>query len=345
MATITTAEEKKGKASPHRVLALYKFVEARLTRETLKELQEELLQECDKYGAKGTLLLAEEGINGTICYPFSVTDSLDEKDPLFEFFQKKFQGGLRTRISHSNFRVFPRMKVKIKSEIVTLHQENCHPSESKGIYVKPKEWNELLEDPDCLVIDTRNEYEIHVGTFRNAVNPETQNFVEFPEWMERNLSGDKAPKKIAMFCTGGIRCEKATNACQKLVSPGVPVYHLEGGILAYLDEIQPKDSLFDGDCYVFDQRVAVTYGNQPSTKFTDSCKACRHPLCREDLDDPSFVEGLSCRWCINQLTDKQRERFASRQRQVEIARKRGIEEFFDPQQMRKPRAVPPSRGK
>lgn len=363
MATITNAELKK--AGPHRVLALYKFVTPKFSVECLPTLQAELYANCEKYHAKGTLLLAPEGINGTICYPFtgiasaedqeSNNDSYnhpnnnnnnDDDDKLLSFLQSKFGQDLRIRVSKANFKVFPRLKVKIKTEIVTLHCDNCDPTERKGIYVKPEEWNALLQDPDCLVVDTRNEYEVRVGTFRNAINPHTQNFVEFPEWMQHHLAGmedrhgngDKVPpKKVAMFCTGGIRCEKATNVCQTLVPSDVPVYHLEGGILAYLDSIPPEESLFDGDCYVFDQRVAVTYGNQPSAKFINSCKACRHPLCKEDMESHEYVEGLSCRWCYESLTDKQKERFASRQRQVEIARERGVEEFFDPQQMRKNR--------
>ena len=187
-------------------------------------------------------------------------------------------------------------------------------------------------------MDTRNEYEVRVGTFRNAINPHTQNFVEFPDWMEQHMAGGKTPKKIAMFCTGGIRCEKATNACQKLVPSDVEVFHLEGGILNYLDSVPPEDSLFDGECYVFDQRVAVTYGNQPSTKFTESCKACRHPLSKVDMEGEEYVEGLACRWCAERQTEKQKERFASRQRQVQLARERGVEDFFDPQQMRKHRS-------
>lgn len=336
MAAIVNGETKEQKSAPHRVLALYKFVEHRIPQESLKALQAELNDQCQKNHAKGTLLLAEEGINGTICYPFP--DDGSDEDPMLHYLESKFGNDLRKRISKANFNAFPRMKVKIKSEIVTLHQKDCHPTESKGVYVKPKEWNKLLTDPDCLVVDTRNEYEVHVGTFRNAINPHTQNFVEFPEWMEQHVAGDKAPKKIAMFCTGGIRCEKATNACQKLVPKDVPVYHLEGGILAYLDEVKPEESLFDGECYVFDQRVAVTYGNQPSNKFTDSCKACRHPLSKEEMEAEGYAEGISCPWCVEKLNEKQKERFASRQRQVELARERGVEEFFDPEQMRKKRS-------
>ena len=207
------SNEHKGKASvpiprivaciedqppiPTRVLALYKFVTPKIKREFLKELQHILEAECRKYKARGTLLIAEEGINGTICYPFEPDQ---KEDHLLTFLQSTFDNGLRTRISRADRLVFARLKIKIKSEIVTMHQEECSPTESKGLYVKPDEWNQLIQDPDCLVIDTRNEYEIHVGNFRNAVNPKTQSFVEFPDWMEQNIQGNQAPKKIAMFC-------------------------------------------------------------------------------------------------------------------------------------------------
>ena len=335
MATITNAEVKNLKSSPHRVLALYKFVEKKFDQQELAELRSELQQNCHQHDARGTLLLAAEGINGTICYPFENK----VEDSLLKFLQSVFGEDLRIRISEASFNCFPRMKVKVKGEIVSIHTGECDPTKGKGKYVKPEQWNTLLNDPDCLVIDTRNDYEVHVGTFRNAINPQTKGFTEFPKWMEENLVGANTPKKIAMFCTGGIRCEKATNVCQKLVPKDVPVYHLEGGILAYLDTVKPEESMFEGDCYVFDQRVAVTYGNKPSTRYVDSCKACRHPLSQAELEGEDYIEGLSCVWCSDKLTDKQKERFAMRQRQVEIARERGVEEFFDPEQMRKRKHV------
>jgi UPF0176 protein len=335
MTTIVNAEvnKKNLKSSPHRVIALYEFVEQKFNDEQLTELRSLLQEQCQKHDARGTLLLAREGINGTICYPFEGKG--EEEDTLLEFLRSKFGKQLRIRTSEANFNCFPRMKVKIKGEIVSIHKDECDPTKAKGEYVKPEMWNDLLNDPECLVIDTRNDYEVQVGTFRNAINPQTKGFTEFPKWMEENLVGESVPKKIAMFCTGGIRCEKATNICQKLVPKDVPVYHLEGGILAYLDLVKPEESMFEGDCYVFDQRIAVTYGNKPSTRYVDSCKACRHPLSREQLEGKEYVEGLSCLWCYDKITDRQRERFAMRQRQVEIARERGVEEFFDPEQMRK----------
>jgi UPF0176 protein len=315
--------------NPYRVLALYKFVSPKISTEELPTLQAEIEETCRQHKALGTLLLAEEGINGTICYPLNDANHDDDDDKLLDFLQHKFNNSLRTRVSKADRPVFARLKIKIKKEIVTMHRDDtagsdamtCDPSKMVGEYVKPQDWNRLLLDPDTLVVDTRNQYEIDVGTFRNAVNPHTQNFVEFPDWMKQNVAGDKAPKKIAMFCTGGIRCEKATNACLQLVPEGVPVYHLEGGILAYLNDIPPEESLFDGDCYVFDQRVAVTHGLKPSTTYQDSCHGCRHPLSKDDMARPDFVDGVSCRYCANKLTEEQRERYQSRQRQIDLAKK------------------------
>jgi UPF0176 protein len=320
----------------YRVLALYKFVKPKLSRDVVRGIQSEIETVCRRHSVKGTLLLAEEGINGTICYPFDNSDY----DKLLDFLQVKFDHALRIRISSADHPVFSRLKVKIKREIVTMHWEGdgeigavnrpvlpfvsaCNPTERVGEYVKPQHWNQLLLDPDTLVIDTRNEYEIDVGTFRNAVNPHTKSFVEFPDWMKDNLVGKHHPqkKKIAMFCTGGIRCEKATSACLQLLSNDIPVYHLEGGILAYLNDIPPEQSLFDGDCYVFDQRIAVTYGLQPSIKYQESCHGCRHPLSAEDLKRKDCVEGVSCRYCTDELTEKKLERCMARQRQIELAMK------------------------
>jgi UPF0176 protein len=324
------SEQESSKSTSTRILALYKFLDPPLSKECLEDLQGELEIELRRNGSRGTLLVASEGINGTICYPFHPSAA---KDPVLEFLQSKFNNSLRIRISAYDRPVFARLKIKLKTEIVTMHQEDSHPIEGVGKHVGPEEWNNILNDPDCLVIDTRNEYEIDVGTFKNAVNPRTQSFVEFPAWMRKNISGAKAPKKIAMFCTGGIRCEKATNVCLKMVPQGSEVFHLEGGILNYLDSIKPEESLYKGECYVFDQRVAVTYGLKPSEIFSRSCHACRHPLSIEDLKRDDFIEGLSCRWCVDKLSEKQRERFAQRQKQILLARQKGIPHIHDPKEI------------
>jgi UPF0176 protein len=200
---MTSNHQEDTQSTPHRVLALYKFVSPFLPKESLKDLQAEIETTCRKYRSRGTILLAEEGINGTICYP----KNQEEEDPVLAYLQSKFDNSLRIRVSQADRMVFSRLRIKIKKEIVTMHQEDIHPTECVGMHVKPSKWNELLEDPECLVIDTRNEYEVQVGTFRNAVNPHTQHFTEFPEWMSQNLAAaeKQPPKKIAMFCKYGRR--------------------------------------------------------------------------------------------------------------------------------------------
>jgi UPF0176 protein len=293
------------------VLALYRFT--RLPQQDctqdLVALQEELERQCRAFRARGCLLIANEGINGTIC-------SDVEEEFLLDYFQTKFEG-MRYRISKSSHQIFARLKVKIKSEIVTLGQDGVDPTKGVGTYVPPEDWNEFLLDPETLVIDTRNHYEIRLGTFVGAENPHTTSFREFPAWLKQQAEEREPPKRIAMYCTGGIRCEKATVITSELF-PNTEVYHLEGGILAYLDKVQPEDSLFDGECYVFDQRTAVTHGLKPSERYT-SCFACRSPLGVEDLQRDDFVEGISCRYCLNELTEKRRERLEGRQRQIQLA--------------------------
>lgn len=307
----------------YQILALYKFVTPKIPQEELKPLQQEIETECRNAHARGCILVAPEGVNGTICYP-------QDDQVLLNFFQEKFPG-LRFRVSFDNRPVFTRLKIKIKQEIVTLSCD-IDPTQRVGTYVPPgPEWNKLLQDPDCLVIDTRNEYEVRVGTFQNAVNPHTQNFKELPEWMEQQAQQQK-PKSIAMFCTGGIRCEKATSlALASNVFPNVPVRHLEGGILGYLDTVSEQESLYQGECYVFDQRVAVTHGLVPTTKYTQ-CHACRNPLLWQDKERDDYVEGVSCRYCVDSITEKKRMRQEERQRQIELAEKLGTPHLYDPKE-------------
>jgi UPF0176 protein len=192
------------------------------------------------------------------------------------------------------------------------------PNTMAGKYVKPKDWNALITDPDVVVVDTRNDYEVRVGTFKGAINPETQSFRELPEWVE-NADILREKKKVAMFCTGGIRCEKST---AYLKSQGFDeVYHLEGGILKYLEEIPEEESLWEGDCFVFDERVTVKHGLEPGEY--ELCRACRNPVSPEDKTSEHWEEGVSCPWCINEKTDEERERFRERQRQIRLARQRG----------------------
>ena len=277
-------------------------------------MQEELESFCLAQQVRGTLILSTEGVNGTICYPAS------ENDKVRNTLQSKFPG-LRTRISRDNRNVFARLRIKIKSQIVSIGDINVNvdPTDTVGLYVKPgADWDSLLKDPECLVVDTRNAYEVRIGTFEGAVNPLTENFTEFPEWLTTKAASSK---KIAMFCTGGIRCEKATSLAKSLF-PDKQVYHLEGGILAYLDTVQEDQSTFHGECYVFDQRVAVTHGLNPSQQYV-SCFACRQPLSPQEREDVSYKEGLSCQYCVDDATEKQRQRFEDRNKQIELATKQG----------------------
>jgi UPF0176 protein len=210
------------------------------------------------------------------------------------------------------------MKVKLKREIVTMGQENIDPNVCVGRYASPQEWNALIDDPDVLVIDTRNEYEVEIGTFAGAVNPQTNSFREFPDWVEQNLD-PKKHKKVAMFCTGGIRCEKSTSL---LVSRGFEdVWHLKGGILNYLEQTPEEDTRWEGECFVFDSRVAVNH--QLEKGSYDQCFACRFPIDDDQKQSPHYLPGVSCPRCVNAHTEQQKGRFAERQRQIGLAKRRG----------------------
>lgn len=305
---------------PYRILAVYKFVSPQLEKGFLTSLKQKMEALCVTLDVRGTLILSPEGLNGTVCYPSPKNDD----DVLLLLLQTEFPG-IRTRITLADRGIFPRLRIKVKPQIVTMGPP-VYPTESVGQYVKPgKDWDYLLQDPDCLVVDTRNHYEVRIGTFRGAVNPNTHNFAEFPAWLEKEAS---SAKKIAMFCTGGIRCEKATSFAKTLF-PEKPVYHLEGGILGYLDSVDEDKSHFNGECYVFDQRVAVTHGLRASEKYTP-CFACRQPLSQQERHDSDYKEGLSCRYCINGSTEKQKRRFQDRNKQIDLATKRGKLHIHDP---------------
>jgi len=308
--------------SHYQILALYRFVAPKLQNSQLASLQVEIERTCRAHHARGCILIAPEGINGTISYPMH-----GEHDVLLQFFEQAFPG-LKTRLSAHRCHVFARLKVKVKAEIVTMAGRQVDPTEQSGEYVKPTEWNNLLKDPDCVVIDARNDFEIYVGAFPNAINPATTHFSEFPKWFETAVT--KQPKRIGMYCTGGIRCEKST-AIAKLCFPNTPVYHLEGGILAYLDTLPASESMFHGECYVFDQRVAVTHGLAPSSSYT-SCHACRHPLSLNDRQNADYRQGLSCSFCVSTITERQRQRFEERQHQVELAQENGVLHMHDPKE-------------
>lgn len=294
---------------PIRVAALYRF--CRLP--DFAGLRQPLQDLCDAHGIKGTLLLAHEGINGT------VAGSDGAIDALVAWLQARpdFQG-MELKFSRAATMPFHRMKVRLKKEIVTMGVTDIDPLSGAGAYVEPAAWNDLISDPDTVVVDTRNAYEVTLGTFRGAIDPKTSTFREFPDWVARNhnlLSG----RKVAMFCTGGIRCEKATAYVRSL---GIEeVYHLKGGILQYLEDVPAHESLWDGECFVFDERVSVRHGLE--TGEAALCRACRHPLTPAERASPAFEEGVSCPHCIAERSDADRKRYADRQRQVEIAQRRG----------------------
>ncbi|MBN7796315.1 rhodanese-related sulfurtransferase [Parahaliea mediterranea] len=291
------------------VAALYKFV----ALDDYHELREPLLDACLAAGARGTLLLAAEGINGTIAGSREGIDAVLDwlrADPRLVDVEHKE--------SYDDHMPFYRMKVKLKREIVTMGVEGIDPNQCVGTYVEPRDWNALVEDPEVLLIDTRNDYEYGIGTFRGARDPHTTTFREFPGYVRRELDPAKH-KKVAMFCTGGIRCEKASAFMLK--EGFEEVYHLKGGILKYLEEVPEAQSTWEGECFVFDNRVAVNH--QLEKGQYDQCYGCRHPITEDDKRSRLYEKGVCCPRCYDSLSDDQKARFAERQKQVELAALRG----------------------
>lgn len=291
------------------VSALYKFV----TLEHFEELRQPLLTLMQQQGIRGTILLAKEGINGTIA------GQAEAIEALYHWFSQ--QPGLEN-ISHkeSTHDTFPfnRAKVKLKKEIVTMGIDGIDPKAIVGTYVKPQDWNQLITADDVLLIDTRNDYEVQIGTFQGAINPKTDTFREFPEYVKQHLDPQKH-KKVAMFCTGGIRCEKST---AYLKEQGFDeVYHLEGGILKYLEEVPAQSSLWQGECFVFDERVTVNHALEKGNYI--QCHACRFPITEADTQHPAYAPGVSCHHCINKQTAEQKQRYQEREKQSQLARSRG----------------------
>ena len=305
---------------PGRVMALYHFAHPALTDARIAVLREELLERCQALGILGTLLLAGEGINGTVNGAQSSLDALAEflrQQPEFRELQSKCSAARDGEVA------FLRMKVKIKDEIVSFGQ-NVSPAINSGEHVNAQRFNELLDDPDVVVIDTRNTYEVEVGTFPGAINPQTRNFREFPAFVEKNLDPETQPR-VAMFCTGGIRCEKAS---AYLLERGFnEVYQLDGGILKYLETVgddeenSPSQNRWSGECFVFDQRVALDAQLRPGAYV--QCHACRRPLPKSETGHPDYVIGVSCPGCINETDSERRSGFTERQRQIELAVSRG----------------------
>jgi UPF0176 protein len=293
------------------VSALYKFV----SLDDYTALRKPLLKLMEEHHVKGTLLLAKEGINGTIAGDRKGIDALLawlRSDPRF--------ADLETKESYEQAMPFYRSKVKLKKEIVTMGVEGIDPKNIVGTYVKPKDWNALISDPDVLLIDTRNDYEVKIGAFKGAVNPETETFREFSQYVKQQLDPAKH-KKIAMYCTGGIRCEKST---AYLKEQGFEdVYHLQGGILKYLEEVPAEQSVWQGECFVFDNRVAVNHDLEKGQY--DQCYACRYPITEDEKNSEQYQQGVSCPHCYDKVTEKQRQRFLEREKQVQMSRQRGEE--------------------
>lgn len=268
---------------------------------------------CRDGGVAGTLLLAGEGINGTIAGPRAGIDAV-----LAHIRSLPGCTDLEWKEAQSDHPPFARLKVRLKKEIVTMGQPDVDPKARVGRYVDPEDWNDLISQPDVAVIDTRNDYEVAIGTFKDAVDPETKSFGEFPAWWEANKDRFHN-KRVAMFCTGGIRCEKSTNY---LLGQGVEeVYHLKGGILKYLEEIPAENSSWQGECFVFDNRVSVGHGLKEGPHIL--CHGCRRPLLPEDTKRPEYEKGVSCHQCINETSPQDKARFRERQKQIALARERG----------------------
>jgi UPF0176 protein len=294
-------------------IAFYQFI----TLDNKNSIQEKIQIFCGVNNIKGTILLADEGINGTI------SGRENNIRNFLQFVKKEsFLSGIFSQLEHKESwatkNPFYRMKVRLKKEIVALGVAGVSPTVKVGKYVKPEDWNNLISDPNTIIIDTRNNYEVDIGTFKNAINPNTATFRELPNYVENNLN-PKTRKKIAMFCTGGIRCEKATSL---MIEKGFQdVYHLKGGILKYLETIDKDKSLWKGECFVFDERVAVTHGLNEG-KY-DQCYACRHPLSPDEMNSSYYIKYVSCPYCFNKLTDKKKSSVIERKKQIELAKLRG----------------------
>ena len=293
------------------VAALYKFSSIN----DPESLHNEIRKSLKSLSISGTILVGEEGINGTI----SGTNSNIKKAIAFIQSIKGF-ASLDIKYSESPKNPFTRLKIKLKKEIVTIGDRSINPNKIVGDYVDPKNWNSLIDDKDTILIDTRNDYEYSIGTFKNAINPKTVKFREFPKWVKNQnfTEDDKKNKKVAMFCTGGIRCEKASSLMMK--DGFENVHHLKGGILNYFQSVKNEDSLWEGECFVFDDRVSV---NQDLTVGTyDMCHGCRMPITEDDKKLKEFIKGVACPKCFNTTTEDQKARYMSRQKQVDLAKAR-----------------------
>ena len=306
--------EVRLKKFKYKVAAFYNF--SSIIDHEILLIKEELTHLATKQEIKGTVLLAYEGVNGTVCgTENAIVQFIETLEKLLKVSE------INVKYSWTEKQAFRRFKARKKKEIVTIGIKQVNPSKSVGKYIKAGEWNEFLEDPSNVVIDTRNEYEIKIGNFKGALNPHTSSFREFPAWVQKHLKPlieENPSLKIGMYCTGGIRCEKATSF---LIEEGFSdVYHLEGGILKYLEDVSAEKSLWNGECFVFDQRVSLDHDLLPGSHRM--CHACGLPISPEDLKKPTYIKGLQCEACVDKFTDSDRARFAERQRQIDEIMKR-----------------------
>ena len=293
----------------YKIVSLYCFFP--FQENLILEFKEKLLSIEIKNDLSGLLILASEGINGTICANNNVIE-------IVITLIKKYTGkrNLNEKINFSKKKVFKKLKIKIKKEIVTMGVPEINPAQDNGTYIDSSKWNKLIQNQNTILIDTRNHYEVSIGTFKNSINPNTRNFSEFPKWVEDHLDTyleKKESKNIAMFCTGGIRCEKATSLLKKKGFKNI--YHLQGGILQYLDDVTEDKNLFEGECFVFDKRVALNHYLEKGSYSI--CHACGMPVSIQDQKRKEYREGVQCHFCINQFSDDDRKRFEERQKQID----------------------------
>ena len=292
----------------YKVVSIYSFFS--FQENLILELKNKLISIESDNDLSGLLIIAKEGINGTICAEENIIEKALN-------LLRKFVGvnELNLKVSYSKTKIFKKLKIKIKNEIVTMGVPEINPSKDAGTYINSFAWNKLIKDQNTLVIDTRNHYEVSIGSFKDSINPNTENFSEFPEWVDNNLDkhlGNANYKNIAMFCTGGIRCEKATTL---LKNKGYKnIFHLKGGILKYLEDISKEESLFEGECFVFDRRVALDHELRKGSYSI--CHACGMPISFDDQTKEAYIEGVQCHNCIDKFTDLDRKRFEERQKQI-----------------------------
>jgi len=297
------------KGKNYKIVSLYSFFP--FQEKLIIELKNKLLEIENENDLSGLLIFASEGINGTICAEKNVIDIV------VNLINKYIDNiNLNMKVSFSKKKVFKKLKIKIKREIVTMGINGIDPSQDNGTYIDSADWNRLIKNQNTIVVDTRNHYEVSIGTFQNSINPNTRNFSEFPSWVEDHLDihlKNKDSTNIAMFCTGGIRCEKATSFLKKRGYKNI--YHLQGGILQYLNDVKGEKNLFEGECFVFDKRVALDHELEKGS--FSICHACGMPVSIQDQKREEYREGIQCHFCINQFSDDDRKRFAERQKQID----------------------------